>query len=936
MESGSVTTAETDQVSGLRPVYRALAGNGTGEIGVLVLRDGARLPLWRVLPEDVRRFDALLERLTPAEREEVARSLRLSPGELSAFVEGLAADDRDEALLVEDEGAGDEVVAFVAYRVVESGTAAMTLAVAPRYRDRGIARLLLDRTAVLAAHRGLEQLTGTASPENRSLVDLFAGAGFEVRETAEGDRVTMFTSLRSLSPEARHGPANGFATAAFTAASLRPLLYPRSVAVAGASRDPSSVGHRILQGLLRAGFTGAVYPVNPSAEAVASVKAYPSVEAIGEPVDLAVVAVPAAVVPEVVESCARAEVRALVVVSAGFAETGAEGRDRQEALVERVRGHGMRMVGPNCLGLLHTHPDVRMNASFAPDMPPAGSVALCSQSGALGIAIIALARQVGLGLSSFVSVGNKADVAGDDLLEYWEEDPGTDVLLFYLESFRRSRRFARIARRVGRRKPIVVVKSGRTAAGGRAAGSHTAALTGAETAVEALFQQTGIIRAATLQEMFGIARTLTEQPLPSGRRFAVVTNAGGPAILCSDALDTAGLAVEPFSRATRRQLDAFLPDAAATGNPVDMIASADPETYRRAVEVVLTADEVDGLVVIYTPVGIVDTDEVERGILEGIAAAREAGASEKPVLASVVGGEEPIHLLDAEDGEAVPAFPFPEEIGRVAGRIADYADWREREPGAFPEFADQELALARETCRTALEERGEGWLSATEVREVLRAAGLSVAPGGVAASADEAVEIARDVGFPVAVKLASTEIVHKTELDAVKLGLDGPDAIREAFTAIETRLEEESQREAMEGVLVQPMLSGTAEVMAGMDLDPVFGPVLAFGMGGIHVEILRDVAFRVCPLTDRDAAEMVRDIRGFQLLEGYRGHPAADVSALEEALLRLSTLVEHVGEISQIDLNPIFALEPGDGYRIADARIGVAPPRSGTSPTDER
>jgi len=551
-------------------------------------------------------------------------------------------------------------------------------------------------------------------------------------------------------------------------------------------------------------------------------------------------------------------------------------------------------------------------------------VGLCSQSGALGVAIVALARRLELGLSSFVSIGNKVDVAADDLLEYWEEDPNTDVLLFYLESFKRPRRFARIARRVGRRKPIVVVKSGRTAAGERAAGSHTAALTADETAVDALFHQTGMIRAESLAQMFAVARCLAEQPLPSGRRFAVITNAGGPAILCADALEGAGMEVEGLEEATQEQLRAFLPEEAATGNPVDMIASAGPDTYRRAVEIVLSAEEVDGAVVIYTPVGIFEDREIARAISEGVAAAREATGRSKTVMASIVGEEqEETYLLPTREGPSIPVYAFPEEIGQVAGKLADYAEWRDSDPGIFPEFEDQDLEGARDICRRALEERGEGWLSVSEARDVLEKAGVPVARGGVATDADRAAELAAEIGFPVAVKLASIQIVHKTELEAVKLGLEDEEAVRRAYREIEDRVEAEGQRDAMQGVLIQPMLEGSAEVMIGVTGDPVFGPVLAFGMGGIYVEVLRDVAFRLCPLTDRDAREMIREIRGYRLLDGYRGYPPGDVEALEQAVLRISQLVDAVEEIAELDLNPIFALQPGEGCRVADARIRV-------------
>ena len=705
---------------------------------------------------------------------------------------------------------------------------------------------------------------------------------------------------------------------------LDALLRPRSVAVIGASRSPSGIGHRILRALVRDGFQGPVYPVNPNAAHVASIAAYPSLEAIGSPVDLAVIAVPDVAVPEAVESCIRSGVRGIVLITAGFAETGEDGRARQETLVHRLRGAGIRMVGPNCLGLIHTHPEIRLNASFAPAMPPRGTIALGSQSGALGIAIIALARTFGLGLSAFVSLGNKADVSGNDLLEYWENDPDTRVILLYLESFGNPGRFTRLAYRIGRKKPIVVVKAGRSESGGRAASSHTAALAAPDAAVQALVKQAGILRADTLGEMFDVARILADQPLPAGRRVAVLTNAGGPAILCADALEGSGMVVEPLSLATRRELASFLPSTAAVANPVDMIAAAGPDAFRRSLEVLLSAGEVDAIVVLYTPVGLFTVDEIGRAIALGVAAGRRNGGSGKPVLAAVIGPEDEVHSLTVpETGETIPCFRFPEEIARALGKVSRYAEWRESEPGSFPDFHDTDSAAARGICRRALEARGDGWLTVQEARAVLQSFGLNTAPGGVAEDADEAVRLAGEVGFPVALKLASTTLVHKTEVGGVQLGLPDAAAVRTAFSEIRERLAAIGQASDMEGVLVQPMLSGTAEVLIGARVQKPFGPLIAFGLGGIHVEILRDVAFRVAPLTDRDVRELVREIRGIRLLEGYRGHPAADIEAIEEALLRISLLTESVPEIAELDLNPVFALPPGEGYRIVDARIRV-------------
>jgi acetyl coenzyme A synthetase (ADP forming)-like protein len=713
-------------------------------------------------------------------------------------------------------------------------------------------------------------------------------------------------------------------------ASLRPFFRPRSVAVIGASRDPAGVGHRLLRALLAGPFPGVVYPVNPRAAEVAGLRAYPSAREMPGAADLAVIAVPRDAVPGVVDDCAARGVPALVVITAGFAEVGAEGRRLQQRLAEKVRAAGMRLIGPNCLGLLVTDPAVRLNATFVPVSPPPGRVAVSSESGGLGLAILAEAGRLGLGVSACVSVGNRADVSSNDLLEYWEQDGGTDVVLLYLESFGNPRRFARIARRVGRRKPVVAVKAGRTQAGRRAAGSHTAALAARDVAVDALFHQTGVLRAETLAEMFDLAAALGAQPLPAGRRVGVVTNAGGPAILCADACEAAGLRLPELSAALKARLAAFLPAAASLGNPVDMIASATPEQFARTVEVVLGSAEVDALVVIHVATGVAD-EAIQRAIGEGVAAARRGAGAGKPVLACRM-PEAGARGLPVSDTEHIPCYAFPEQAARVLGKLAAHAEWRARPPGRVPHFADFRATAARKVCRRALSERGPGWLTTEETLAVLRAAGLPVGPGGVARTADAAAALARSLGFPVAVKLASHKIVHKSEVGGVRLNLADEAQVRAAFDDIREHLARDGRLDAFDGVLVQPMVAGGVEVMVGVTHDPLFGPLLAFGLGGIHVEILGDVCFRVTPVTDRDAGEMVRSIRGYRLLEGYRGHPPADVPAVEEVLLRVGRLVEDVHEIAEVDLNPVFALPPGAGCRVGDARLYVRPARRGPAP----
>jgi acyl-CoA synthetase (NDP forming) len=718
-----------------------------------------------------------------------------------------------------------------------------------------------------------------------------------------------------------------------TVSSLRPFFRPNAVAVVGASRDPASIGYRLLAALLSSGFSGSVYAVHPQAAELHGLRPYRSLAELPQRPDLVVIAVPRQAVLGVVDECGTLGVPAVVVISAGFAELGAEGRLLQQQLAEKVRRHGMRLIGPNCLGVLATGPHTRLNATFVPVSPPAGRIAMSSDSGALSLALLAAATQLGLGISSCVSVGNRADVSSNDLLEYWEQDETTRVILLYLESFGNPRRFARIARRVGRCKPIVAVKGGRTRAGRRAAGSHTAALAVPDAAVAGLFQQTGVIRAETLEELLDLAAVLECQPLPAAGRVAILTNAGGPAILCADASEAAGLVLPELSPDTRRQLAAFLPATASLANPVDMIASATPDDYRRAVQILLHCGEVDALVVIYVSPTLAASGDFLQAIQEGMCHARRSQHGERTVLACLM--PEQVGLVLAGSGPGrLPCFAYPEAPARVLGKLAAYARWRRQPLGNCPALPALDPAAARQVCQEALE-AGGGWLGAEQTQRLLASAGLHL-EGAVARSADEAVALACRFGYPVAVKLAAPHVVHKMEQGGVWLNLADARAVREAFDHLHQRFlvsnspepQGTSTAAARAAVLVQPMIRQGTEVMAGITLDPVFGPLVAFGLGGTYVELLQDVCFRVTPLTDRDAAEMVRSIRGWRLLQGYRGHLPADVPALEQILLRLSWLGEMLPELAELDLNPLFALPPGAGCRIVDARARVAPPVS--------
>ncbi|HLZ35548.1 MAG TPA: acetate--CoA ligase family protein [Nitrospira sp.] len=704
--------------------------------------------------------------------------------------------------------------------------------------------------------------------------------------------------------------------------SLKPFFHPRSVAVIGASRQQTNIGYRLLESLQGSRFAGTIIPVNPHATEIAGLRVFPSLAAVPEPVDLAVIAVPPQLVLSIIDDCAATNVRAVVLITAGFAETGGAGTSLEQQLQEKIRRHRIRLIGPNCFGLMNLDPAVRLNATYTPIFPPAGRVAIASESGGMGIAVVTAARRLNLGLSSFVSVGNHADVSVNDLLEYWEQDPATDVILLYLETIADPLRFRRIAERVGRHKPIVVFKAGRTAAGQSAAGSHTAALATNETAVEALFRQCGVIRAKTLGELLALATGLSNQQRPAGRSVGILTNSGGPGVLCADTCAAEGLRMPVLSDRTLAALSSFLPRTAALRNPVDVIGFATEEQHARAVETLLKADEIDTLIILHVSVRAEDNPPVAAGIIRGIRAGRQAIGKHKPVYICWM-AEGDLERTFTADGETIPTYSHPEIPALILARTVTYDTWRRQSAGEVPDYTDVDLSKARSICARALAERGPGWLGTSETHAMLTAMKLPLAQGSVAATAEEAVTLARGIGFPVAVKLASHRIVHKTEMGGVRLNLADEKAVRAAFESIRSRLVQDQKPDAMEGVLVQPMLSGGVDVMVGMSRDPLFGPLIAFGLGGIHVEILGDVQFRVVPLTDRDASEMVREIKGYRLLQGYRGRPAADIKAIENVLLRVSHLVENVPEISELDLNPVFALSDAQGCRIVDARIRI-------------
>ncbi|HEU0013473.1 MAG TPA: acetate--CoA ligase family protein [Longimicrobium sp.] len=702
---------------------------------------------------------------------------------------------------------------------------------------------------------------------------------------------------------------------------LDAILRPRSIAVIGASRTPNTIGYQILDNLVRHGYAGAVYPVNPSAPSVHSIRAYPSVEEIPEPVDLAIVVVPKQHVLAVAEACGRKGVKGLVVISAGFKEVGGAGIERERALMEVVRRHGMRLVGPNCMGVLNTAPGLSMNATFAPTMPPAGRVAFMSQSGAMGVTILDYAAEYGIGISQFVSVGNKPDVSGNDLVEYWAADERTGLMLMYLENFGNPRRFTQLAREITRRKPIIVVKSGRSGAGARAASSHTGALAGADVAVDALLAQCGVIRVDTVEEMFDLAMAFSHQPVPRGNRVAIVTNAGGPGILIADACEANGLVVTELAEATRATLASHFPEEASLANPVDMIASATPQSYRVAVEAVLADPNVDAVVAAFVPPLGIRQEDVAEAIVSVA-----SGQREKPVVTVLMGREGLPQGLAELNAAGIPGYRFPESAVRALGAMYGYARWLRRPVGQVRRFEVDRDAVADIIARAR--DEGREKLSETEVMRALEAYGIPVAPYRVARTADEAAAAAAEVGWPVVLKVLSPRIVHKSDVGGVVVGVEDEAELRAAFARLTTEVPARAgiAAEDVEGVLVQKMMAGGKETIIGMSHDPGFGPLLMFGLGGIYVEALKDVAFRVQPVTDVDAREMVRSIRGIKLLQGIRGEAPSDLEAVEEAVQRVSQLVGDHDAIRELDVNPWLAFPTGGVAVDGRIRVSLGPP----------
>ncbi len=858
----------------------------------VILRDGSTLRLRAPAAEDA---DALLAFFS--DLSERSRYLRFHgfPALGPKLVEALLEPDWQErgALLGSLDGRIVAVANWVRLRDPRAAEIAFT--VGDDFQRRGIGTRLLEQLADRASEAGIEEFVAEVLHDNATMLDVFRNAGFAVTRAGEGGELEIRFAIAPTDTYREHVAERDHVA---VRASLEPFFAPQSVAIVGASKRRGSIGGELFRNVLTGDFAGSVYPVNRKGDSVAGVHGYGAVGEIAEPVDLAVICLPGELVLDAAEEALAAGVRALVVISAGFAETGSEGTERQERLLALVRAHGARLLGPNCLGIASTA--VRLNATFAPRSFPAGKIGFSSQSGALGLALLERAEASGLGVTSFVSIGNKADVSSNDLLEWWEDDDATELVVLYLESFGNPRAFARIARRLARRKPILALKGGTTRAGIRAAGSHTAALAGSDAAADALFADAGVIRARTLDELIDVASLLSAQPVPRGRRVAIVTNAGGLGILAADACEALGLELPQPSEETRAALAEFMPAEGSAANPIDMLGGANAESFEQALPPVLADPSFDAAIVLFVPT--VGTDEEAVGAAISRAAAT---AVDKPVLCAFLSAKgAPAALQSAAQ---VPSFAYPEAAAKALALAVERGEWLRQPAGSVPELEcdrDEAHAVVQEALAT-----GGGWLDADQTRRVLEAYRVPLVPERMADTAAAAVEAANELGFPVVLKTAAPG-AHKTEQGGIALDLVDEAAVLEAAERIGPPF------------LLQPFVRGGAELLAGVVQDPVFGPLVAFGPGGVLAELIGEAQFRLAPLTDRDAGELVRSGKAGRLVAGFRGAPPADQGALVDLLLRLSLLAADLPEVAELDLNPVLAL--ADGCFAVDARVRVA------------
>jgi len=694
---------------------------------------------------------------------------------------------------------------------------------------------------------------------------------------------------------------------------LETLLYPKAIAVIGASRNPDKVGYAVLANLVNNGFQGPIVPVNPDAKEILGLKCYKSLDEYKGEIDLSVIMVGGKYMKDALQSSINAGAKSVIVITAGFREVGADGARAEQELVDICRANGVRMVGPNCLGVLNT--DHKMNATFAPSVPPSGKISVISQSGALCVAILDWAASQKLGLGKVISIGNKADLNEVDFIQTLAEDEGTKVIAGYLESIKEGDKFLRVAEQAASIKPVVILKVGITQAGAKAASSHTGSLAGADIAYGAAFKRAGVIRAENFEALFDYATAFAMQPLPEGERVAIITNAGGPGIMAADAAESLGLKMVSPSKESDAKLRAFLPSSAAFGNPVDVIGDADPDRYTKAFEVMQEDDRIDAIIVVVTPQNM--TRPLE--LAEKLAAAQKG---KKPVLATFMGGTEVAAAKDKLMAAGIPNYPSPDRAVTALRAMCDYAAWKRRPARIVTRFPVNRRRVDRiihAQTRSGVPQIGE-----VEAKEILRAYDFNVLGGHLAHTGDEAVEVAERLGYPVVLKISSPDIIHKSDFGGVRINLANSEQVRDAFDLMMLRIQRKAPNAHLRGGFVEKMGQRGREVILGMTRDPQFGPMLMFGLGGIFVEVMKDVTFHLAPITAEEAMQMLKGTRSYALLQGARGQAPVDLEAIAGALQRISQLATDYPEITELDINPFIVGPIGVQAYVADARMTLS------------
>ncbi len=695
---------------------------------------------------------------------------------------------------------------------------------------------------------------------------------------------------------------------------LKNLFSPRSVAVIGASRTPGKLGYEVLKNLVDSGFPGKIYPVNPKSSNILGLTCFPGIRDIEAEVDLAIVMIPAGFVTKCLEDCGEKGVKAAIVISAGFRETGHEGLMAEREMARLAEKYNMAILGPNCLGLIDTFTPV--NASFAADMPIKGNIAFMSQSGALCTAILDMSFGRGLGFSSFVSLGNKAHLNEIDLLNFWKDDPHTKVVIAYLEGIADGASFIRAAGEFTRTKPLVAVKAGVTNAGSRAVSSHTGSLAGSESAYEAAFKQSGVIRASSVEDLFDLALALSLQPLPSSDQVAVVTNAGGPGIMATDALEKSGLRLASLAQSTMKELSESLPAAASVINPVDVLGDALADRYETALNLLAKDNNVGAIMVILTPQIMTQVEETARIV------SRITQKTNKPILACFMGEANTAKGVEILSRNQVPNYLYPERAVKALKAMVSQKKWQEKTSLPISRF-DVDSARVRRAIEQA-RESGRLEFGEAEARDILAAYGIPMPKSRICKNVDEAISFAEEIGYPVVMKISSPDILHKTDIGGVKLGINGPDDVKDSFDLLVFRALRYMPDAEITGCMVQKQVKGGTEVIVGMNRDPQFGPLIMFGLGGIYVEVMKDVSFRIAPFSEPDALAMVDEIRASRLLYGVRGEKRRDIDAIVEILLRVSQLATDFPEIVELDINPLMVFREGRGVSGIDMRLVIS------------